>query len=65
MHTYIWEHHVHESQRCPRTREVTQGRSLSVDIFDGTKFQGHFGIEQMSPWTFWTRPNALQAFQYS
>ena len=29
---------------------------LSLDILDRTQYQGPFSVDQMSQWTFWTRP---------
>ena len=26
-------------------------------VLEMTKYQGPFGMDQMSPWTFWTEPN--------
>ena len=31
-----------------------------MDILDRTKYQGTFGVDPMSQWTFWTGPNVLQ-----
>lgn len=35
------------------------GPNASMDILDKTKSQGPFGMDQMSPWVFWTGPNVL------
>lgn len=38
----------------------TQGHFLSVDVFDKTKYQGPFDMDQISPEKFWVEPNVLQ-----
>lgn len=39
----------------------TQGSFLSKNIFHRTKFQGHFDMNQMPQWMFWTEPDICQA----
>ena len=34
---------------------------LSMGVFDRTKFQGSFGVDQVSPWMFSMRLKVLQA----
>lgn len=58
----------------------TQGRFLSMDVFDGTiwcgptklmdifvrtKFQEPLVMDQMSLWMFWTGPSVLQGLEES
>lgn len=33
---------------------------MLMDVFDRTKSEGPFGMDQMSLWMFWTGPNILQ-----
>lgn len=31
-----------------------------MDVLYRSKYQGHFDVDQMSQWMFWTGPNVLQ-----
>lgn len=36
---------------------LNQGTFSVEDIFDRSKYQAHFGMDQTSPWTFLTGPS--------
>ena len=40
------------------------GPNVSMNVLDRIKFQGPFGMNQMSQWTFCMGPNVLQGLQY-
>ena len=39
---------------------MRHGPNMFMDVLDGTQFQGPFGMDQMSPWSFWKGQNVAK-----